>query len=462
MPIATHGVVSYLCVCLQTLAMQRNGLIRVLIFFLLFAGSLRAQPGDNTFLRLTKDSLEYALIDNWHYSAGDNMHWASLAYPDSNWQIESTWQGGRHPKQILPRISWWRKRISIDSSLAGKSLALVMQQSGASELYVIGALLTKFGTIDSGGQVLEHYTSGGQPYVFVLADTGTYLLAVRHARSKADTWAQGFAMSVDHANRAIEQDRANAIGNTGISLFLFGLFLAFSILHGTMYLYYRAGRSNLWFAIFSFCLAFIFLGICANVMHSMRLVQVFGQSLFYIVLLACFALSGFINSVFFKRRIWLRVLILAAVPFTFLGEQVIGKIVVAAIISASIETVLTIGFAMYRRLPGARIIASGLLLFAALLLYLFLKIVLQGDAGLNLSGREANIAMLVFGAAILCMLLSMSAYLSKDPAYRSGTPVCGSPPQRSGKAAVAGKPTGRAGARGSNAYGRAAQAKAEE
>jgi class 3 adenylate cyclase len=357
---------------------------------------------------LSSKVLPWVLNERWHYLPGDDRRRASPDFPDTGWQVQ------RHyldPQTKFPGIGWWRRPVEIDSSLAGKPLAMIMEHGGASEVYIDGKLLHRFGRIGESRVQDQRYTASGQPFIFVLPAVDTYLFAVRYAVGDPDR-SHGFSMVIRPANEAIGEDRDTVISYTGISLFLVGLFLAFALLHAVLFLYYRAARSNIWFALFSLCLAIMFSLIFTSVLHSLWIVELYSAILPYVFLTTCFALSGFINSVFFKRRPWLRILIAASVPFTFIREAVSNYILVAEFVAVSIETVLTIIFALYRKRPGARIVGAGMLLFALLMLYIFSQVIMNGNTGFSLDSPNTKRVLIFAFIAVLCMPLSMSFYLA--------------------------------------------------
>src|SRR6185369_13745268 len=113
-------------------------------------------------------------------------------------------------------------------------------------------------------------------------------------------------------NDLASDDRQEIVQFAIVLLSLFGLFLAFSILHLMLFLYYRSVRSNLWFALFSLFMAALFLLSDLNINRARWLDRdAFGLSLLVLILLACYSLSGVVNSLFFsKRNVWIRALLL--------------------------------------------------------------------------------------------------------------------------------------------------------
>jgi hypothetical protein len=73
------------------------------------------------------------LDTGWKYMPGDNGQWAKPDYNDSDWQPINPSQDihGLEPLWNNP-VCWFRLRFSVDSSLQEESLALLVEQTGAS------------------------------------------------------------------------------------------------------------------------------------------------------------------------------------------------------------------------------------------------------------------------------------------------------------------------------------------
>ena len=83
------------------------------------------------------------LLDKgWKWHTGDNPDFAKADFDDSGQEsIEPT----KDIKSLVlvdnAPLSWFRLKIEVDSALMGKSLALLVKQTGASEIYLNGVKL---------------------------------------------------------------------------------------------------------------------------------------------------------------------------------------------------------------------------------------------------------------------------------------------------------------------------------
>jgi len=94
---------------------------------------------------LTKDSLSYKLKKGWKLKQGDSLIYSVANYNDGGWSsVANTYYLS---KDSLQKVVWLRLHFSIDSSLAGVSLALGIEQYGASEFYIDGKKVESFGEI---------------------------------------------------------------------------------------------------------------------------------------------------------------------------------------------------------------------------------------------------------------------------------------------------------------------------
>ena len=97
------------------------------------------------------DSLpaEGILLDKgWKWHAGDNPDFAKPDFDDSAWErIDPTKTIHYLPQIRKEPVGWFRLRLRIDSSFLNKPLTFAIYQSIASEIYLNGQLLKKFGTV---------------------------------------------------------------------------------------------------------------------------------------------------------------------------------------------------------------------------------------------------------------------------------------------------------------------------
>lgn len=103
------------------------------------------------------------LLDKgWKHMPGDNPDWASPAHNDQHWQpIDPTQDIYDLPQIWQNKIVWFPLRFDLDSSLRRESLALLIEQTGASEIFLNGRLIGKYGQI---GRQAERVRAASPPF----------------------------------------------------------------------------------------------------------------------------------------------------------------------------------------------------------------------------------------------------------------------------------------------------------
>ncbi len=126
----------------------------------------------------------------WKYRQGDDSTWREPTYNDSSWQFcsstqfhfdsiaQNSWQG----------MGWFRLHFAVAAELKNTILEFNMRHYGASEIYLDGKLIQKFGTV---AHVAEKEKNFYAPSVFValpLDNADTHLLAIRYSNHKANLY----------------------------------------------------------------------------------------------------------------------------------------------------------------------------------------------------------------------------------------------------------------------------------
>jgi hypothetical protein len=158
------------------------------IFLLVFLSLDKCFSQDSTthVFHLDKLPLEGALLDkDWKFHPGDNSKWARQEFDDRNWQVLNLNQPIAHlPQFTKNNIVWLRLRFIVSDSAKDKFLALLINQYGASELYVDGNLLQTFGKV---GILKEdiYFNPHNEPVAFQLNMELVHVIAVRFAFDKS-------------------------------------------------------------------------------------------------------------------------------------------------------------------------------------------------------------------------------------------------------------------------------------
>lgn len=403
------------------------------IFYLLFLLPLiaRAQGGAEHITMLSKDSLKRHYIielsekKNWKFHSGEVPGAADSAFDDSRW-VNKKPQMYQDPeyaglRDTFSSIGWFRLHFLADSSIAGIPLAFSMFHYGASEIYLDGKKLRSFGVI-KGPDSSVYINPEDQPFAFVIPKAGEHVIAVRYANYDAArnyrlflVSFSGFRLQLGKADNIAADIIGTLQTNSFVQVLLFGIFITLCVLHLLLYLYSRTNKSNLYFSIFCFCLGLIFL--LSNLNMTASTPAIAKISPYAIILdssILIFALSGFSNELFSRKKLRFRIVTAACVlviPILLLDNGAGLLAYAVLLVFVLFEAILlTIG-AIRRKVAGARIIGTGMLFFAIFIITIVAWIIIF--QGLTFDDSVAATAfLLVAFCAILSLPASMSIYLS--------------------------------------------------
>ena len=426
----------------------------VLIFHLIvatfgFISATLAQNGEpipGTPVRiLTLDAVETGtnLQGSWKYHPGDNPEWANPAFDDTEWESTNTLMfGSELPESGWEGIGWFRLRLSIpDEQLWNMPLALrVTFQGGASEIYLDGELIYKFGTVGTRAGEEKPYWQR-DPQVISFSGKTEHLIAIRYSNfsSYQLTPMLGFSLMLAPLNGSIE-DRVNIVRDgttlqmvwTAISIFLM-------LQHLLLFVFYPRARENLYFALLTgsigalVFLTFQFIMLATSTTQLRDLIQL----LVYVYVLMLLSGVLFLHTLFYPKLPklswffligWIVIACVCLFNFrasppdtgmlnlTFTGEGISGH---TFYFGTGIEIVLLMLFTLLTFLEMARVIIvaifkkkDGAWIFGLGSLSPFILTFVLGDivsrAGYTINWRIGLLA------SILAPLFSMSVYLARN------------------------------------------------
>ncbi|NDC41370.1 MAG: hypothetical protein EBZ77_07450 [Chitinophagia bacterium] len=356
----------------------------------------------------------------WAFANGDNPAWASPAYNDSAWQraYPAMFVGTRRELKSFTGIGWFRLHIKGSARLMLQPIALTLQHTGASVIYLDGDSIAGFGTV--GSPTSAQYVIPNNNVYFTLKDTDIHVLAVRYCNHNAlsndryfgDNMA-GFKMEAD------DREHTKEYGN--YVLLFFGMtFLVLALSHFFLFLYYRAERSNLPFSVF--CLSFsalFFIPFATNIgtFPALLHTRYFLGPLSIVGI--CLSLNWMIDSIFNtgKRLRWL-LFIMYVIPMVvfFIDDSWGVYTFCLALCTASGKAILVIIKAVRRKVPGSGIIGGGLITFSGFAFVLISYIAIFHGIQLENDWRAA-----VVGISSLLAILSVPASISAYLAWRFAT-----------------------------------------
>ena len=241
----------------------------VFIFWLLLASNGQAQT------TLTADQLQDGKsfeLDKlgWKYSSDDNPQFADPQFDDRAWATltdsakpeDSDWHGS----------GWFRLHLRVAPQLSNVALNLEMAHYGASEVYVNGKLLKRFGVVGKTREEETVFNPNALPLAVVLQSGAEQVMAVRYSHQQAADvnsflawWLRNNDESpwgvdgISFHSRFREYGAAASQRGVGYGPWPFPAryhasqataFLCFGLLHLLLFAFFARQRSNLFYGLF--------------------------------------------------------------------------------------------------------------------------------------------------------------------------------------------------------------------
>jgi serine phosphatase RsbU (regulator of sigma subunit) len=406
---------------------MRKNLLITFFIALLPAQSLLANAGDTLFVSadiLATGRLNLGENITWKYHPGDDTTWAFPDFDDDDWDTVSSWMWmSDFDIKKWTGIGWFRKIIKIDSALMNSSVGIFVHHEGASEIFLNGKRIFKFGKVNENSAVEEICDPGYAPYVINLDSNMVYTLAVRYSNHQAFEMGHiyekffnhiGFSIELFNFNANVESELESYYNKIALGWGLNGFTLAFSIIFFLLYLFYSKRKINLYFALFVFGISLF--GITVNLqlmgpaalelIAFYRFLQFGGVSLTFIFFLL------FIYRIVYQRVIKLfRVFLLAFIfinLFSFFGsEGIFSYMMPLGIVIGimSIESVRVIIVGIIRKVEYIWIVAAGVFIF------MFLTVQTMMLPALPVNNIISD---MLFVLHIVSLPVSMAIYLAKS------------------------------------------------
>lgn len=354
----------------------------------------------------------------WKYKQADSLSFASPTYNDSSWEKRpSSFDYEEVQKDSsLKGVGWFRLRILTDSFALENPLALDFKGTGALQAYLDGRLVGSIGKFDTKGQhKYENFNT--QPIFISIADTGIHIIAVRFerkdARERQDVW--GFLLKVRTAHYAFRKERSTIVTSSWFLVGLGSVFLTLFAVHFLMFLFYRKEASNLYFALFTLSIT-VFL-YSAYIMLTSDSPVTDSNAFQGLIITSCIvgstALSAFTADLFSKKKRFLKlILILGAVTLCValldMDEKygITNYLVFTLFLLSLGYTIIKMIIAVFKKVPGAILLGSGILFFLLFATTMILYASLFGMIELN--DWTGSLLLL----AIFSIPFSISAFLA--------------------------------------------------
>ncbi len=299
---------------------------------LLFFLSLNAFAQQSDVFRIDSLPQKGILLDkNWKWHADDNPDFSKADFDDTKWEsIDPTRPINAQKQMVEAEIGWLRLVLDVDSAVINRALCLYIEQTGASEVYLNGQLLSKLGTVSKDGTAEKvHWSSFSTPVYFTFSMAGSQVLAIRYSFSKANKLlpfnlnGNNKALRIRMAETAgvTEQITALVIHTTAYHWFLLGLFLTMAMLHFILYIYNRAKTINRIFAITLLLAAIHFFVGHLNHTTSDSLMAEYYKALYVVSIILYLNMLGYTTIKYLGQKATIPFWVLT---FLFLGAGVLS------------------------------------------------------------------------------------------------------------------------------------------
>ncbi|GAA4399146.1 hypothetical protein GCM10023187_10560 [Nibrella viscosa] len=236
-------------------------IIPLLLICWLTISAGQAQP----VLRIDSLPAKGILLDKgWKWQAGDNPAWATPEFDDSSWEsIDPTKDFYDLPEVKESGLGWFRLRLSVVQALANEPLVVMVSQMGASEIYLNGKQIYRFGQVSSDQDKVQTYNPLGQPMALPLSTGTEQVLAVRFSFKKSlPQFRYGertnplLIIRLNKTNQETASFFASKLEPLLADFIKLGFFLLLTILHLGLYWHAPKRKANLYFLLFAASMLF--------------------------------------------------------------------------------------------------------------------------------------------------------------------------------------------------------------
>src|SRR5665213_2230004 len=129
---------------------------------------------------LNKSLEQDTLLSGWKFHPGDDPHWANPGIDDSQWQpADPRTDITKFDRLKNAGVGWLRLHIIADSAVTRERILAWVSQYSASEIYLDGKLIQKYGYIDHDPAKTIAITPDGKLFELKLKAGVSHVIAVR-------------------------------------------------------------------------------------------------------------------------------------------------------------------------------------------------------------------------------------------------------------------------------------------
>ncbi|HEY4197979.1 MAG TPA: ATP-binding protein [Mucilaginibacter sp.] len=391
---------------------------KVYILILLVSISVSLFAQNEQVFNLNTLSKKDTLLSGWKFHAGDDQHWINPAFQDETWKpVDPSVDISDFHELKNAGVGWIRVHVSVDSSLANQTLAFHINQYLASEIYLNGALIARYGKVSADPSKVEAYLPSKEPFVVKLATGKDNVIAVRIAYQRGLPYLSSlfeklsaFAIYINDYQAATTNfhEYSNGIKNFVLVFALFGgMVLIVFFTYMVYFLFDRSKKIYLYYALFCLSICYITLpneifGVARYGPLTIQMWVVYAEGSCFVLgmiflLLTVYTIFGY------QRRIILGMLsaigTTSVILMFFNGTSLFFFNTSIMPLLFMFEGVHVCVWALRRQKKDATYVLAGIVCFVLL-------IAISG-----LLDQGTILAQLLWGAGIVCFPLGMAFYL---------------------------------------------------
>ena len=347
----------------------------VLFYSVIFLPVCYSQKSDSNVIRIDALPASGVLLEKgWKFHAGDNPDYADPNYDDGNWQTINTALDIHDIPQLWKnKIVWFRLYVTTDSSVVD-ALGMTIEQSGASEIYLNGELIQRFGRLSDTNSI-SAYDPSNKPFYLGVLKQKENVIALRYALQPGIKYSlhinrlnPAFIAHINKLQDAFERYKNSNISAHTSNIFRVGVFIIFLVLHLAFYIYYPEQKANLYFSIYAL------LALCFEISqfnapnavgrlyYNLFFTFVAFHTAYVVLLTAIYELIGKKRGTIYWSLIALTLAEFLSDWFTYKVGDFIQVYIISNLIT--LETVRVSFLALKQKQRGAWIIVIGAISFA--------------------------------------------------------------------------------------------------
>lgn len=349
---------------------------------------------------------------------GDNSAFASPSFNDSSWKYEDLIFRKKH---TTDKPYWHRYYFKIDSASLNEPLCFEVKQLGASEIYLNGKKIETIGKIGN-SKTSKFIIKNDIPKLFSLNTTDVNVLAIRFqpiSGTKSHTinlFPVAFDLKLNSGTTFFTEKMEMVQGFNYATMLVCGIFFALGFIHLLLFLFYRKAIYNLYFSIYNLSIGLMsYMVLLFYEIKDPADIDLYSFLSFLSLLGFSASLTGFVNTLFGRTKIRLKILLamaLALLVLYYFNAKIAMGFVVFYLFFVWFESTYLIIRAMIRREKSAFIVGGGILtFFAIIILVIILNILESLNIGIPKQLMSDDFGLYILVLIIVSFPLSISAYL---------------------------------------------------